>query len=556
MRWIARGVLWGGAVLALGACGQAPIEGDVQTSDMSEEQAELTTLRHPRSFAPVRVPVDSSAYNFRVPDGKPGDGSDGSDATDGSDLQCKAESEQEECDERETLKVAIEGRRAPHTGGLRFDSMGQGQGFRYPMINDHGDVAFIATYGQPAVPELQAPETDATERSIPSGGYGPGTGVFAYDADDEHDQLRAIALAGQHTEVGTLPRPLPDWGPLALNDHDQIVFSVRNIGTDDLVERSIPGGVHARSAIFEGNVEDHRLKVLVRQGQPAPGGGFFDEFFNVSLNDRGDVAFLASIVNDTGANFGIFLKKHDCDELEKIVRVGDPLYGGYGGTLCGEIPPGGPWLNNDDIVLFQANCISEPTVGLPGSVFIKKPRHEIQPFVRVGEDPPDLPGGPIVAIAIGQPGVNDDEAAMQLVIANPPTSGTLIASKKLEYGDGFDICAIGGQSLGDGFNLGLVPGDGPSIAEDGIIAFNGRVDNSTARNGSFICKDQRVSAVALEGDRKPVGDYFQYGELFLTSNDDRHSVFVDVTQYPTGVFSAKTCKPRKIDGPVYTPEPQ
>ncbi len=464
------------------------------------------------------------------------------DGADESELQCKEAQEQEQCDERETLKIAIEGQVAPGTGGQLFDHVTQTTGPNQPRINNHGDVSFVATYG------LGAP-TDLVERRIPNGGYGPGAGVFAYDADEEHDRLRPIALGGQQTEVGTLPRTLGGYSPAPVNDADQIAFAVRNIE-----------GGSATSAIFQGDVEHAGLEVLVRQGQRAPGGGYFEEFFEVAQNDQGDVAFTATLVGDSGAGSGVFLKRHDCDEIEEIVREGEPLYGTDGAFLCNA--PNGPWLNNHEVVLFQANCITRgttPDLELQGSVFITKPGdHAPRLFVRRGDDPNGVPGGPITRIQIGQPGVNDEELAMFLRVATPP--GAVIVSKKLDSEDGYDVCAIEGQNLGYGATLGLLfegsdPLTGPSIAENGVIAFDGNVQNTTTRQGSFICKDLRVSAAALEGDRKPVDTYFRYGGLIFTSSDDHHSTFMDPFEYPTGVFSARTCKPKKVEGPLFPPAP-
>lgn len=423
----------------------------------------------------------------------------------------------EKCMKPSAHAVAVEGQVAPGTYGQRFDPVyevpyggtdggdmttdsiptGGSTGFDEPMINEDGNVAFIASYG-----------------------YNSGAGVFGWKKQEEF--LFAIALAGQETPVGLLPGYVDNYSGPALNDRNQVAFSARNI---DMY------GSYGSAVFLTGFHEP--LTVVSASGEAVPGGGYFSEFFDVALNERGDLAFNATF--DYGYGDGIFLAPHDGTALQAIVRTGDLLPDTEGGHLCGWI--GGPWINEDGVVLFQANCVD----GHPefnGSIFMRKPGHSVEALVLRGDRLPS--GGWIDEISTGKPGIVENEFAMLLKVVGGNGSYKVIATKELQRYDAIEVCASQGQDLG--YHFELVLDDGPSIAEDGTIAFTGKARNTEywfESSAVFTCKDGNTEFVASQGEVKP-GWRNSFGMLDEASNADGWAVFLDEGgSYPTGVYSVR-----------------
>src|SRR5499425_2705222 len=145
-----------------------------------------------------------------------------------------------------------------------------------------------------------------------------------------------------------------------------------------------------------------RITKLAADGDPAPGGGVFSGFGRhpvpapaggaapdipsgtlasvdaPAINDRGDVAFLATVRRGRESLEAIYL--HSGGKSRKVVAQGDPAPAG--GTFAGFGPPS---LNGKGLVVF-GGVVEGRTV--PGGLFVSK-GGTIRMLVGAGDETPD-----------------------------------------------------------------------------------------------------------------------------------------------------------------------
>lgn len=156
---------------------------------------------------------------------------------------------------------------------------------------------------------------------------------------------------------------LPLYVPAPLNDAGQVVF----FGS---VFTGIPGSYP--KGLFVGS-EGAPVKRVAVTGQTAPGGR---PFYNLNVNDSspainesGQVAFVATTGTSTSQRRGIYLFTPTSNpELQKIVEPDDP--GPAGTKFVGLAYPS---LNNPGQVAFMATLAGSPLGGPTGGVFVGSP---------------------------------------------------------------------------------------------------------------------------------------------------------------------------------------
>jgi hypothetical protein len=203
-------------------------------------------------------------------------------------------------------QIARSGQPAP--GGGTFGSADLGR----LALNEGGDVAFVF----------------ALE---PSTLLGLNSGLYRFS--HSHGTLSAVVVPNV--------TPAPGGGTFAgvfantsLNNRGDVVFTGVVTGAD-IDPTTPPGSMGLGTGVFRADKHGSIFSV-VRPGDPAPGGGTFDAFFNGWINDGGDLAFGAHVAGeeciDIGSPFvcgeSLYLKKAGTGALRSIAHQGDPAPGG------------------------------------------------------------------------------------------------------------------------------------------------------------------------------------------------------------------------------------
>jgi hypothetical protein len=427
--------------------------------------------------------------------------------------------------------VALEGDPAPGISGVtisRCNATGDAYSFDEPMTNAAGDVIYYTCLSDGGWAFYLKPFGATPTLVVRSGQVLPGVGTLPSSSVDEFVD-----------------------GP-AINNRGTSIFAIR---------QGISGTGAPESAQFM-KTRNGNLQAVVKTGDPSPCGGTFRRFDDMSLNNKDDIAFIATY-DDTTIKAGVFLRKAD-GTIDKIVCNGDSLPGTgevgapnekFNGTATNGLD--GPWLNDSRIVVFQADLLTGPQVTDPdsgdteskwaGSAWVKRPGGSIESFIIVGDAIPESVGGGVVhGLAIGRPAFNNDGVlAFNLsreTFTDTHPAEQFIASKQLGSGSGIDICL---EDLGPAPEGGTFEGFGAvTINQKGDLAFNAEIDtdpsaedpdNPEADNtrGILTCKNQVLTMVVRQSDsNKPRGGQWSH-QLEETSSYGPFIVF-DNEVSPTG----------------------
>jgi hypothetical protein len=207
-----------------------------------------------------------------------------------------------------------------------------------PAINAKGDVAFLATVrrGRESLEAVLLFTRGALQRVVTQGDAAPAGGVFAAFGPPSINRKGAIAF-GAAVEGKAVPGGIFFWkaGQLRMlvgaGEETPIggifaKFSER-LGLSDAGIVAFHGVLKAApvaAGIFA--IEDGRLRVVARLGDPAPGGGRFSNFgLWPTVGPTGVIAFAASV--DDGPS-PLIVARTAPDGLRRVVGVGDGLPGG------------------------------------------------------------------------------------------------------------------------------------------------------------------------------------------------------------------------------------
>src|SRR5262245_4155099 len=357
----------------------------------------------------------------------------------------------------------------PHQVGLRalavtgehvgvngsFDRFGLELMTMVLACNKRGETAFYATIQRSASEE----------------------GIFLAKADGK---MARIAVAGDPVpdQMGQLiagfgERPAP-----VMNDAGNIAFTA-----------TLGGGRGAGSVFLS---SEGKLHTIASSGVKAPvvlgGIGVFAEFEGVSLNGRGDVAFLAWVRHGRETIEVIYAarKVGAVHQLMKVAAAGEPAPGG--GFFAGF---GAPVVNDRGGIAFSAVVKLGPALGAIFGAPVEAPMHLL-----VGTGDP-APTGGIFARFSERIGFDDSGrvAFGAFTKGTGPDFGIFVA----DGGDRRAIAARGQAAPGGGVYASF--GAWPAMSHTRAIAFVAATDKAPASHVVFVLTaDGKMTRVLGPGD--------------------------------------------------------
>jgi hypothetical protein len=342
--------------------------------------------------------------------------------------------------------VAVTGQAVP--GGGTFDRFSVESLPIVAPINGKGQVAFFATVLRGRASEGFFLASGArVSKLVADGDPVPGGGVFSG--------------FGRH--------PVP-----ALNDAGELAFSAAIAGA-----RAVEG-------IFVASPRRVRSIALAGGAAPDIPSGTFANVDTPAINDRGDVAFLATVRRGRESLEAIYL--HSGGKTRKVVAQGDPAPAG--GAFAGFGPPS---LNSKGLVVFGAVVEGR---AVPGGLFVSK-GGAIRMLVGAGEETPD---GGIFAKFSERVAVNDTGVvAFNAILKGAPISGAIyVIDDRTRRVAGLGDAAPGGGVFS---HFGLWP----SLSATGAVVFAASVDGGTAPVGVFVADRGAIAKIAAVGDALPGG---------------------------------------------------
>ena len=343
-------------------------------------------------------------------------------------------------------RVAVTGQAVP--GGGTFDRFSVESLPIVAPINSKGQVAFFATIVRGRANEgFFVASGTRIGKLVTDGDRVPGGGVFSG--------------FGRH--------PLP-----TLNDAGELAFAATITGA-----RAVEG-------VFVASPRGIRAVALAGGAAPDISSGTFANLDTPSINNRGEVAFLATVRRGRESIEAIYLQSGG--KTRKVVAQGDPAPAG--GTFAGFGPPS---LNGSGLIGFAAVVEGR---AVPGGVFVAK-AGAIKMLVGAGEDTPD---GGIFAkfserIAVNETGI----VAFNAMLKGAPLGAAIyVVDDRARKVVGLGEAAPGGGVYS---HFGLWP----SLTASGAVVFVASVDGGPAPVAVFVTGRGVTSRVASVGDALPGG---------------------------------------------------
>jgi hypothetical protein len=315
--------------------------------------------------------------------------------------------------------------------------------------------------------------------------------------------VATLVISGQPSPdgVGAIGSP----GLASLNDVGQVAF----VDT----QMSGSGGNSSDQGVFRAG--QGGLQLLVREGQAAPGGGTFGPFLDdfPALNNAGLALGALRISGASDSDEGIYRMKPGL--LEPVVREGDPAPGG--GTLSVSLGMTfqdaltSPAINAAGQTAFLAPVSSTSGQGNAGifrgnAATILQPA-SVVPIARVGQTEPAGEGtfSAFHSISLGSGG----QVGFAAGLFNAVSPGTI--DQGIFRGDGFSVTEIartGRPAAGAGMFGGTLAQ--PAMNDLGQVAFIGSLEGTGQGNvehtGIFRGNGFSLDRIAVQGDAAPDGN--------------------------------------------------
>jgi hypothetical protein len=314
-------------------------------------------------------------------------------------------------------------------------------------VNAKGQVVFFATLTRARAEEgLFLASSGRITKVALSGDAAPGGGV--------------LSGFGKH--------PIP-----SLNEAGDVAFSATVAGG-----RTVEGVFVASRG---------RLRTIATVGDAASGlsGATLASLDAPALNDRGDVAFLATARRGRETVEAIYLRSGTA--LRKVVAQGTPAPAG--GTFAGFGPPA---LNRAGVVAFAAVVEGR---GVPGGVFVAD-RQGVRMLVGAGDDTPL--GGIFAKFSERVALDNAGAIAFNAILKDAPVAGGifLVIQGRARKVTALDDAAPGGGRFS---HFGFWP----ALGAAGTVVFAASVDDGPSPVAIFMAGEGGIVRLAAVGDRLP-----------------------------------------------------
>jgi hypothetical protein len=356
-----------------------------------------------------------------------------------------------------TLRLVVAAGQAAPAGGAfdRFDVTAQ------PIVapvNAHGHVAFYARV-------VRSKQTEGIFASL-------GSGIRKLAAVGD-----AVGGGGALSEFAKHPIP-------AFNDGGKVAFG------------AALAGARASEGVFL--ADGGSIKTIALSGNDAPGvpTGTFVEFDAPALNNRDEVAFVASVRR--GRDTLQVLYVHSGGNLRKLVAEGDPVpAAGDPARRAGTFAKFGvPVINNKGVIVFPA--VVERGAVL-GGIFVTGTR-DLRLLVAAGEIGPS---GAMLVRFSERVALNDDDD-----MAFGAHLGTGVAANSeavFLWNTGIltQVVAVGDSAPGGGRFSAF--GAWPTLAPGGAVAFVAGIDDGPGPVGLYSARSGDIRRLAMVGDRLPDG---------------------------------------------------
>jgi hypothetical protein len=304
-------------------------------------------------------------------------------------------------------------------------------------------------------------------------------GIFVAKADG---QVARVAVAGD---------PIPDQAGQLIAGFGERPAPVMNEAGSVAFTATMAGGRGAAGVFL---ASEGKLRTIASSGMKAPvilgGIGVFAEFEAVSLNSRGDVAFLAWVRHGRETIEAIYVarKVGAVHQLTKIAATGEPAPGG--GFFTGF---GAPVVNDRGAIAFPAVVKLGPALG---AIFVAPAEGPAHLLLGTGDQAPA--GGGIFARFSERIGFDDSGRVAFGAVVNR-SSGSDFGIFIADGADRWAIAANGQAAPGGGVYASF--GGWPAMSHSGAVAFVAATEQGPPSEGVFLMNaDRKVTRVLGPGD--------------------------------------------------------
>jgi hypothetical protein len=357
------------------------------------------------------------------------------------------------------------------------------------------------------VPASAHAESSSLHRIVAAGQPAPGGGTFEHFTIESQPVVAPVNAKGQIVFFATLLRASAAEGLFLASGRriDKVAVEgdrVPGVGTlSGFGRHPIPainraGSVAFAAAVSGGKTVEGifvasrgRIRPVARAGEPAPGlpSGTLANLDYPAVNDRGDVAFLATVRRGRETIEAIYLLTGG--RLKKVVAQEDPAPAG--GAFAGF---GAPALNNSGAVAFGA-VVEGPAV--PGGVFIARDGR-VRMLVGAGDE---TPLGGIFAKLSERVALDDaGTVAFTGVLKDAPAGAGVFVVEQTRLRK---VVALGEPAPGGGTFANF--GFWPALGAAGTVVFAAAVDQGPATLSVFVADPAGVRRLAAIGDPLPGG---------------------------------------------------